>query len=131
MNHKKTTASTYRAEITIGLNKGYTNSIWSLEELKAKLTIAQENLKTKTVTLLSAKVSPCDIVFLGQNEKSVTISFINYPKFPLPFKDFKAGVLFIGEELLIELKQNRIVIVFADETVMFEIDEKLDDSIKI
>lgn len=117
---EKITTTTYKAEITLGLNKGYSDNLWTLEELKIKLTDAQQSLKTKTGTLLSAKVTPCFIVFLGQDEKSVTISFINYPKFPLSFNKFKEGVLWIAEELLYKLEQNRIVITFDNETIMFE-----------
>lgn len=128
---KKINTNTYKAEITLGLNKGYAKSHWSLEDLKAELTKTQEKLKIKTGTLLSAKVALCDIVFLGQDEKSVTIGFINYPKFPLERTVFKEGVLFVGQELMKELEQNRIVIVFDDETVMFEINSKLDSSIEL
>lgn len=128
---KKITINTYKAEITLGLNKGYSESHWSLEDLKAQLTKAQAKLKVKNGTLLSAKVTLCNIVFLGQDEKSVTVSFINYPKFPLEKNTFKEGVLFVGQELMKELEQNRIVIVFDDETVMFEINSKLDSSIEL
>lgn len=128
---KKITVNTFKAEITVGLNKGYTDNKWSLKELKTKLTVVQEKLKLKTETLLSAKVTACDIVFLGQDEKSVTISFINYPKFPLDYISFKEGVLFIAQELLNLLEQNRIVIVFKGETVMFEKNPTLDSSIHL
>ena len=120
MNYKKKSSPTFRAEITLGLNKGYAESQWSLQELKSILTKAQEKLKLKTGTLLSAKVTLCDIVFLGQDEKSATFSFINYPRFPLEYISFKEGVLFVGQELMNQLEQNRIVMVFEDETVLFE-----------
>lgn len=126
---KKITSNTFKAEITIGLNKGYTDNKWTLKELKTKLTVVQEKLKLKTGTLLSAKVTPCDIVFLGQDEKSATISFINYPKFPLDYISFKEGVLFVGQELMNLLEQNRIVVVFRDETVMLENANEVDPRI--
>ncbi len=128
---KKITTNTYKAEITLGLNKGYTENLWSLKDLKAELTKAQTKLKLKTGILLSAKVTLCDIVFLGQDEKSITVSFINYPKFPLEKNTFKEGVLFVGQEFMKELEQNRIVIVFDEETVMFELSDELDNKIKI
>lgn len=126
---KKIVAPTYKAEITFGLNKGYSDHVWTLEEFKTSLTIVQQSLKDKTRIGLSAKVTPCSIVFLGQDEKSVTVSFINYPRFPLEKTEFKEGVLFIGQELMNRLEQNRIVIVFDDETIMFEESQEIDSRI--
>ena len=127
----KITTPTFKAEITIGLNKGFSDEIWNLDKLKTSLQNAQKLLKNDTGVLLSAKVTLCDIVFLGQDEPSVTISFINYPKFSVKKEPFKHGVVFIAKKLMNELEQNRIVIVFNDETIMFEIDDKIDGSISL
>lgn len=130
MINKKTTP-TLKAEITIGLNKEYSDETWSIEELKSKLFKVQHKLKEEHEILLSTKVNLCDIVFLGQDEPSVTLSFINYPKFPITEDLFKKGVSFIAEELMIELKQNRIVIVFDDETLMLEKSDEIDKNIDL
>lgn len=121
----------FRITYNIGLNKGYSDEAWSQEELKSKLSKAQHKLKDNHNILLSAKVTLCDIVFLGQDEPSVTLSFINYPKFPVTEDSFKKGVSFIAEELMIELKQNRIVIVFDDETLMLEKSDEIDKNIDL
>ena len=130
MINKKTTPA-FKADITIGLHKGYSDSLWSLNELKTSLNKAQKLLKESKEILLSAKVTLCDIVFLGQDEPSVTISFINYPKFPIEKESFKEGVEFIARTILDDLKQNRIVIVFDDETTMLEQSDEIDKNIKL
>ena len=126
MSINKETTPAFKAEITVGLHKGYSEAIWSLNELKTSLATAQKLLKESKGLLLSAKVTLCDIVFLGQDEPSVSISFINYPKFPIEIEPFKEGVEFIARILLDELKQNRIVIVFDDETTMLEKSDDID-----
>ena len=119
------------AAITFGLNKGYSSEAWTLNALKDKLALAQNDLKNTHGILLSAKVTPCYIVFMGQDEASVTISFINYPKFPIDEETFKLGVSFIAETLMYTLEQHRIVIEWADETTMLEINNILDPKIEL
>lgn len=127
----KAIVRTLKADITIGLNKEYSDDTWSLSELKTSLIKAQKLLKERKDILLSVKVTLCDIVFLGQDEPSVTLSFINYPKFPVTEELFKKGVSYIAEELMRELKQNRIVIVFNDDTIMLEIADEIDKNIDL
>ncbi|TYC09745.1 hypothetical protein ES677_12560 [Bizionia gelidisalsuginis] len=83
---------TLNAELTIGLNKGYFSRRWSLNELKSIVTHAQLILKGTKAYFLSAKVTLCDIVYLYNKEPSVTVNFINYPKFPYKEASFKSGV---------------------------------------
>ena len=127
----KVVLPTFKADITIGLHKGYSDAQWSLNEFKTSLVKAQKLLKESKGMLLSAKVTLCDIVFLGQDEPSLTISFINYPKFPIEREAFKEGVEFIARMLLDDLKQNRIVIVFDDETMMLEKSDEIDRNIDL
>lgn len=76
---------------------------------------------------LSAKVSHCDIVFLEQDEPSVNVSFIQYPKFPDKKSVLKNGILKLVKIIMKSLDQNRVVITFDDETIMLENDENLLD----
>ncbi|MBF8151317.1 hypothetical protein ITJ86_15525 [Winogradskyella sp. F6397] len=132
MKINQVTVPGYTAEITIGLNKGYSEKAWKVSELKAKLTRAQQKLKEMNDRiLLSTKVTLCDIVFLGQDEPSATLGFINYPKFPIEHELFKKGVIYIAKELMSNLNQNRIVIVFNDKTVMLEVNNNIDSKIKL
>lgn len=80
---------------------------------------------------LSASVSKTNIVLNDQNEQHLKIDFINYPKFPLDENIFKDEVLIIGKELMKQFEQNRILIIYTDETVMFEQSEEIDPRILI
>ena len=120
-----------QATLTIGRNVAYTKKRIPLKKMIRTLSEAQQNLYAMHGTRLSAKVTPCRIVFAGQDEKSVTIRFINYPKFPLEETGFMKGVEYIAETMMKELHQNRIVIEYPGKTVMYENTDRIDPKIKI
>ncbi len=125
-----TKSHTFRAVATFGLKRGYLEELISLEEFKLKLVAAQNEVYQKLNIQLSAKISPCEIVFSGQDEPSVDLSFIQYPKFPNKVSLLKEGILRLVEILMLALDQNRVVIVFDDETIMLEVDaDRLDPGI--
>ena len=115
----------------MGLHRRYSDEAQTIEDVSKALSSIQKELQDLKEIHLSAKLTPCRIVFSGQNEPSVSISFINYPKFPLPEKDFLEGVEFIGVRLMQELDQNRIVIEFPDRTIMFEDTDGIDPRISL
>ena len=55
-----------------------------------------------------------------QVEPHYKLEFINYPKFPLSEKQFKEETEQLAIYLMTNLKQNRIVTVYHNETKMFE-----------
>lgn len=129
MEIKETKIKTFQASIFIGLEFGYTQKqidenlvIESLSELQKQLS-AEKNI------FLSASVSKTVIVLNNQKEPHLKIDFINYPKFPLDENIFKDEVLIIGKELMKQFKQNRILIIYTDETVMLEQSEETDPRI--
>ena len=131
MKIKETKIKTFQASIFIGLEYGYTQKqidenlvIESLSELQKQLS-AEKNI------FLSASVSKTNIVLNDQNEQHLKIDFINYPKFPLDENIFKDEVLIIGKELMKQFEQNRILIIYTDETVMLEQSNKNDPRILI
>ena len=131
MKIKETKIKTFQASIFIGLEYGYTQKqidenlvIESLSELQKQLS-AEKNI------FLSASISKTVIVLNNQKEPHLKINFINYPKFPLDENIFKDEVLIIGKELMKQFKQNRILIIYTDETVMLEQSEEIDPRIKI
>ena len=131
MKIKETKIKTFQASIYIGLEYGYTQKqidenlvIESLSELQKKLS------KEKDI-YLSASVSKTVIVLNNQKEPHLKINFINYPKFPLDENIFKDEVLIIGKELMKQFEQNRILIIYTDETVMLEQSEEIDPRILI
>lgn len=128
---KRTEVKPLRADITLGLNKVYSKEANSLQDLVVALTSSQLELQQLHHIQLSAKLTPCKIVFSGQDEDSATISFINYPKFPLVDNEFITGVEFIAENLMNLLLQNRIVIEYPDRTIMLEKSDGIDPAITL
>ena len=131
MKIKETKIKTFQASIYIGLEYGYTQKqidenlvIESLSELQKQLS-AEKNI------FLSASISKTVIVLNNQKEPHLKINFINYPKFPLDENIFKDEVLIIGKELMKQFEQNRILIIYTDETVMLEQSEEIDPRILI
>lgn len=125
-----TRTETFRAEATFGLMKGYSSELIPLDEFKATLREAQKQVARETKVKLSGKVTPCSIIFSGQDEESVSLSFIQYPKFPAPVEQLKDSIVRLVKILMEELDQNRVVIVFDDETLMLEVEgDKLDPGI--
>ena len=131
MKIKVTKIKTFQASIFIGLEYGYTQKqidenlvIESLSELQKQLS-AEKNI------FLSASISKTVIVLNNQKEPHLKINFINYPKFPLDENIFKDEVLIIGKELMKQFEQNRILIIYTDETVMLEQSEEIDPRILI
>ena len=122
---------TFNAQITIGLFRGYSNKSISVPEFKKALLKAQENIKIQCKIKLSAKLTMCEILFLGQEEPSVDLQFIQYPKFPQEESALKKAIVELTEQLMAELEQNRVVIVFADETIMLERSNAIDPKIQL
>ncbi len=125
------TCKTFRATITIGLFKGYTQEVISWNILKNEITSIQNKIKTKFDIVLSAKLYACEIICLGQEEPSVSIEFIQYPKFITEEKLLKNAIIEFTEEIQNALEQNRVVIVFEDETIMIEKTSAIDPKIKM
>jgi hypothetical protein len=120
---------TFTAHFTLGLYTGYSDKVISIDTIKQILTDGQERIKKKSNIFLSAKLALCHIVFLGQDEPSVEIQFIQYPKFPADENALKVAITEIAISMMEKLEQNRTVIVFPDETVMVEQTSEIDPRI--
>lgn len=129
MNYK--TCKTFTAQVTFGLYKGYSKELLSQKVLKDELVIAQRAVKEKYGVLLSTKIRTCEIVFLGQEELAVELEFIQYPKFQQEEELLKKAIVSLSDILVIALEQNRVVIVFSDETIMIEQHKEIDPTIKL
>jgi hypothetical protein len=128
---KKTIYKTFIAQVTIGLYKEYSKERFSLVEFKKALDFAQRKIKSEYNIALSVKVTLCEIVFLGQEEPSVNLQFIQYPKFPQEVSVLKKEIVKLTELLMLKMKQNRVVIVFTDETIMLEQSDAIDPNITL
>ena len=122
---------TFTAQITIGMMKGYSGEVIKLNVLKEELLNAQRIIKHKHNVVLSTKIRHCEIVFLGQEELSVELEFIQYPKFLQQEKELKKAIILLAEILMLKLEQNRVVIVFKDDTIMLEQSDAIDPKIQI
>ena len=122
---------TFTAQVTIGMIKGYSGEVIKLNVLKEELLNAQRIIKQKHNVVLSTKIRHCEIVFLGQEEQSIELEFIQYPKFLQAEKDLKKAIIMLAEILMLKLEQNRVVIVFKDDTIMLEQSGKIDPDIII
>jgi len=122
---------TFTAQATFGLQKGYTSELIPLQEFKNALCSAQQKTKEQFSVMLSTKITLCEIIFLGQEEPSITLDFIQYPKFLIEEEKLKQAILFLVAQLMLTLEQNRVVIIFNDETVMLEKTNSIDPKIKV
>ena len=130
MKIKETKIKTFQASIFIGLEYGYTQKQINENLVIESLSELQKQLSAEKNIFLSASVSKTNIVLNDQNEQHLKIDFINYPKFPLDENIFKDEVLIIGKELMKQFEQNRILIIYTDETVMLEQSEEIDPRIR-
>ena len=122
---------TYTAQATIGLYKAYSNEPITLSDFKKVVFQSQEKIKKELGVALSIKLTSCEIVFLGQEEPSVTLDFIQYPKFPTTEKLLKEAILQLVQLLMESLDQIRTVIVFPDDTFCLEKSDEIDPKIQL
>lgn len=130
INVNTVTAPTWKASVTMGRNIGYSNELISIDEITETIAIVQQEIANQLKVKLSAKLTPCIIVFAGQKEDSVTLDFIQYPKFLYEESKLKEAVLQFTKKLMVSFNQNRIVVVFLDETIMLEQSDTIDPRIK-
>jgi hypothetical protein len=126
MKYHKTPVKPFSAQITIGLERGYTQELIEKNKVITFLQKYQQQLLTDQKIAISAAVRHCDIVFSGQLEPHLQLNFINYPKFPLEEKLLKETINNLTKALMEKFYQNRVVIEYLDETVMFEVSEEID-----
>ena len=120
---------TYTATVSLGLESGYTqNPIQVVDYIQAIQTYQHNLIESKRI-YLSVSVSETRIVLDGQNEPHVRLEFLNYPRFPLVKELFKSEVIALVEHLMEIFQQNRTVIVFTDETIMFQGSNEVDPRI--
>ncbi len=122
---------TFAASVTIGLCRGYSNKKISQQEFKKALLKAQQTVNTDLKIGISIKLTPCEILFLGQEEPSMELQFIQYPKFPKKESELKEAIVALTKQIMTELGQNRVVIVFTDQTIMLEQSEAIDPNITL
>ncbi len=126
---KEINIKTFNATINLGLTRGYSNESISKQEVIRFIQSYQNSLISKEKIYLSASVSENIIVLSGQTEPHLKIEFINYPRFPYPENILKQSINNLGKLLMNKFEQNRIVIVYTDETIMIEKNNEIDPQI--
>jgi hypothetical protein len=122
---------TFTGSASIGLVRGYSQISISISEFKAALLKAQKQIYEQYEIGLSVKLTHSEILFLGQEEPSIDVQIIQYPKFPQTEEKLKIVFIALIEMMMLELEQNRVVIVFTDETIMLEQSENIDPTIQL
>ena len=130
MNLKRTSINPFSAQITLGLEKEYTKELIEKSAIIKFLQDYQNQLINKKNIFLSASLSECDIVLSGQVEPHLKLSFINYPKFPIEESILKIEIENMTKSLMKYFSQNRVVIEYLTETVMFENSDNIDPRIE-
>ncbi len=130
-NMKKISTKPFSATINIGLENGYEKTPIDKSEIIKHIQTYQDILIKEKGLYLSCSISHCDIVLSGQIEPHLKIGFIDYPKFHIKHDVLKREIENLTKGLMSAFNQNRVVIEFDDETVMFEESIEVDDRIKI
>lgn len=126
MKIKETSIKTFQASIFIGLEEGYTKKQIDADEVIGTLQTLQLAIAQEKNVYLSASLSHCNIVLNYQNEPHLKFDFINYPKFPQDEELLKENILFLAKMLMITHDQNRMIVIFPDETIMLEQTDEID-----
>ena len=122
---------TYTAKLNIGLQKNYDNTYYAKSDYIQFLQEYQTKLITEKGIHLSAAVQEFELVYGNLVEKHLVLNFVNYPKFPLEINIFKKNINLLGKKMMEQFNQNRIMIEYPDETIVFEIDPKIDPKISL
>lgn len=129
MNITKKTLKAFSAKVTLGLEVGYSEKLIEKSKIIEHIQKVQNDLIHSKNIFLSVSISETNIVMGGQIEPHVTLSFINYPKFPLKVDVLKSEIESLTMELMKHFEQNRTIIEYLDETVMLEQREEIDPRI--
>lgn len=106
------TVATFTAQIFVGLQEGYDGPTRSIDVVHGVCCDYVERVK------LCVTVTPTAFLYVGDEEPGAIVGLINYPRFPSTPETIKAHAMALAEELKQALAQNRVTVVFPDETVM-------------
>jgi len=105
---------TFTANIYVGTQHGYDGEFSSIDEIRQWLQNYCDTVK------LGITLTPTEFIYVGGREPGVIVGLINYPRFPKPIEEIKAQAFDIANGLMKLCHQERLSIVFSDETMMLE-----------
>lgn len=129
MNITRKSIEPFKAIVSFGLNKGYTDELVSKDAIIREINNYQKRLADEKGIYLSISISETIITLIGQKEPHLVFNFINYPRFPLNVQVLKQNIERLIEHLMSRFQQNRVVIEYLDETVMLEFSNEVDPKI--
>ena len=129
MEARRISSHPFFASFTLGLKIRFPQQILDKSAVITYLQTYQNQLIKEKNIKLSACVTECSIVLSGQDEPHLKFGFINYPRFPEDTKVLKLEVEKLARYMKEVCEQNRVVIEFDDETVMYEMSDEIDPDI--
>lgn len=105
---------TFTANIYLGLQHGYSGEFSTVEEVRAWLQNYCNEQK------LGVTLTPTEFIYVDGGEPGVIVGLINYPRFPKSVETIKYMALIIAQGLMRLCHQERVSVVFSDETIMVE-----------
>lgn len=109
---------TFVANIYVGLRHGYSGTLTPVDDVRTWVQDFCNEVK------LGVTMTNTEFIYVDGNEPGVIIGLINYPRFPKPIFEIKNTALTLAENLMKLCHQERISIVFSDETIMLEATDK-------
>jgi hypothetical protein len=103
---------TYTADIYVGAREGYSDKIREPWEFNKCVSDYVNEVK------LAATITHLNFQYVDGNEPGVKVGLINYPRFPKSRQQIRDLAFSLAEKLKAEFKQERVTIVFPDDTVM-------------
>lgn len=114
-------ANTFEARLYIGSVQGYHGTPFTFEELKEEVgNLQSESPKEE---MIPVRIAPTNFVCGNYSEAGWEVAAINYPRFPKAEALITLFMMELAKRLLVCFNQNRISIIFPNETIMFESEE--------
>lgn len=113
-NIKTQTVETWKAQIYVGLKRGYSTEILTIDKVYRTIQEYVDEFGW------CVTVTPTKFIYMNGHEPGVIIEAIQYPRFPETIKRLEEKVMELAEILLSEMDQYRVSICFPEKTIMLE-----------
>lgn len=105
---------TYYANLYVGTRVSYTDDVLATEHARK---VCQDYCNQVGLGL---SFTQTEFIYVHGKEPGIIVGLINYPRFPTSTAGIKLHALSLGKQLLEVMKQERLSIVFPEETIMLE-----------